>query len=249
MAHRLLFALIVAILVTIAVGAFSQKGQWLAPLGLGLAAWLMIGSFAEIVQRGAFSKVPLKTALRRLLGLPRSVWSTAFAHFGVGVTLFGIVCVTAYETETITVLKPQQTIQVGQFTLRHEGFLTTSGPNYSERSAQLSIIRNGEVVDIARPSKRFFPARQMPTSEASIHTFGFSQLYLALGDVEAEGNVTLRIWWKPYITLIWLGAVVMVLAGGFSLSDRRLRIGAPKRSRRSKANLAPSKDAGSATHA
>lgn len=164
-----------------------------------------------------------------MAGLPRSVWATAFAHFGVGVTLLGIVSVTAFETETIVVLKPESTVETGNFTLRHEGYVTTTGPNYSERSARISILENNVLVDVATPAKRFFPAREMPTSEASIHTFGFSQLYLALGDVEDDGSVTLRIWWKPMILLIWLGAVVMVLAGGFSLSDRRLRIGAPAR--------------------
>ena len=225
--QRLLFALGLAILTVILTGAFITKGQWLAPLGIGLAVWLMVGSFAEIAQRGAFRKVPLTTSLRRIAGLPRSVWSTALAHFGIGVTLLGIVSVTAFETETISQLKPEETVVVGEFTLRHDGYANTTGSNYSERSARIAIIENGTTVAIGLPSKRFFPARQMPTSEASIHTFGFSQLYLALGDVETDGSVTLRIWWKPLILLIWLGTVLMVVAGAISLSDRRLRIGAP----------------------
>lgn len=226
-AQRLLFAIAAAIAVTILVGALQQKGQWLAPIGIGLAVWLMVGSFAELAQRAAFKKGPVSTSLRRLAGLPRSVWSTAFAHFGIGVTLLGIVVVTSFETETITILKPQETVQVGEFTLRHEGYASETGPNYTQNSARLAIIQDGAVVGIAEPAKRFFPARQMPTSEASIHTFGFSQLYFALGDVEPSGAVTLRVWWKPMILLIWLGSVLMVLAGAFSLSDRRLRIGAP----------------------
>ena len=109
-------------------------------------------------------------------------------------TLLGIVAVTVFETETITVLKPKETVVVGEFTLRHDGYVNSTGSNYSERSARVAIMRDGEIVDFGAPSKRFFPARQMPTSEASIHTFGFSQLYLALGDVEGDGSVTLRIW-------------------------------------------------------
>lgn len=227
--QRLMFALGASILAIVLTGAFMQGGQWLAPIGVGLAVWLMVGAFAEVSQRSGFRKVPFNTAVRRLIGLPRSVWATAFAHFGIGVTLLGIVAVTAFETETITVLKPEETVKVGEFTLRHDGYVTKTENNYSERSARISIIEGGETIAIGLPSKRFFPARQMPTSEASIHTFGFSQLYLALGDVEGDGSVTLRIWWKPLILLIWLGTVVMVIAGAVSLSDRRLRIGAPAR--------------------
>ena len=96
----------------------------------------------------------------------------------------------------------------------------------------LDIVEGGVVVDQAIPSRRFYPARQMPTSEASIHTFGFSQLYIAMGETSADGTTTtVRIWWKPMITLIWLGTIFMVLAGAISLSDRRVRIGAAKKAK------------------
>ncbi|NRB30889.1 MAG: heme lyase CcmF/NrfE family subunit, partial [Rhizobiaceae bacterium] len=227
--QRLYFALGLAILATVLTGAFTEGGQWLAPIGVGLAVWLMIGSFAEVAQRANFKKAGFSAGLSRLRGIQRSVWSTAIAHFGIGVTLLGIVAVTAYETETIAILKPKETVVVGDFTLRHEGYVNASGSNFTERGARVAILRDGETVDFGLPSKRFFPARQMPTSEASIHTFGFSQLYLSLGDVEADGSVTLRIWWKPQVILIWLGTIFMVIAGFVSLSDRRLRIGAPGR--------------------
>ena len=80
--------------------------------------------------------------------------------------------------------------------------------------------------DIAS-AKRIYTARQMPTTEAGIRTFGFSQLYVSLGDPTADGGIVVRAWWKPNVTLIWLGAVVMMIGGCFSLADRRLRVGAP----------------------
>ena len=71
----------------------------------------------------------------------------------------------------------------------------------------------------------------MPTTEADIHTFGFSQLYVSPGEAQPDGSVTLRIWWKPLVTLIWGGTLVMVAGGLLSLADRRLRVGAPTRAR------------------
>ena len=78
------------------------------------------------------------------------------------------------------------------------------------------------------PSKRTFPQRQMSTTEAALLTRGASQIYLSLGDATPEGSVTVRLYHKPLVLLIWLGAAVMFLGGALSLSDRRLRIGAPK---------------------
>src|SRR5690606_30751269 len=104
------------------------------------------------------------------------------------------------------------------------------GPNYTESQATFSVAdakgrSYGEIVS----AKRFYPVRQMPTTEAGIKTIGFSQLYVSLGDETAAGDMVVRIWWKPLVTLIWLGALVMMAGGVVSLLDRRLRIGAPAR--------------------
>lgn len=72
----------------------------------------------------------------------------------------------------------------------------------------------------------------MPTTEAGIRTFGVSQLYVSLGDDMADGGIVVRIWWKPLILCIWGGALVMMAGGIVSLTDRRLRVGAPARARR-----------------
>jgi cytochrome c-type biogenesis protein CcmF len=82
------------------------------------------------------------------------------------------------------------------------------------------------------PSKRQFDVRQTSTTEAAIRTSGFSQLYLSLGDIAADGTTTVRVFWKPLVTWIWLGAIVMAFGGMLSLSDRRLRVGAPRPARR-----------------
>src|SRR5215211_7747124 len=106
------------------------------------------------------------------------------------------------------------------------------GPNYSELIARFTVRRDGEVVDVLEPSKRTFATRQMSTTEAALLTRGASQLYLSLGDPEPDGSVAVRLYHKPLVLLIWLGAVVMFAGGSLSLSDRRLRIGAPKPARR-----------------
>ena len=54
--------------------------------------------------------------------------------------------------------------------------------------------------------RRIYAASGMPTTEAAIETYGFSQLYLQLGEPQADGKSVVRLWYKPYVTLIWLGA-------------------------------------------
>jgi cytochrome c-type biogenesis protein CcmF len=107
--------------------------------------------------------------------------------------------------------------------------VSRNGSNYRETAAHFTVRKDGMVIGIMEPSKRVFPSREgMSTSEAALLTRGVSQLYLSLGDSNADGSIAVRLYHKPFVLLIWLGALVMAFGGALSLSDRRLRIGAPK---------------------
>ncbi|MFD0915850.1 heme lyase CcmF/NrfE family subunit [Pseudahrensia aquimaris] len=237
--QRLMFAFIIGLLVLVLAGAFMQPGPWLAPVGIGLAAWLMIGAFAEVAQRIALSKFNFSVSFARAVGLPRTVWSTAFAHFGVGVTLLGVVMVTAYETENAAVMSKGDTLALSGYEVRFDALEASERNNFREQTATFTIFKDGEIIQTANPSKRFYPARQMPTTEAYIETFLFSQLYLTLSEANTvTEQVTLRLWYKPFVTLIWIGTLFMVFGGLISLTERRHRVAAARRSKRMEAKLA-----------
>ena len=118
------------------------------------------------------------------------------------------------------------------YDLTLDGMVPRQGPNYRELVARFTVRRDGQVVDVLEPSKRTFPQRQMSTTEAALMTNGASQLYLSLGELGSDGAIAVRLYHKPLVLLIWFGCVVMVLGGALSLSDRRLRVGAPKPARK-----------------
>jgi len=94
------------------------------------------------------------------------------------------------------------------------------------------------VVATIEPARRFYPSRQMPTTEAGISTLGFGQVYVSLSEQNPDGSLDARLYWKPWVALIWIGALLMAFGGGLSLSDRRLRIGLARRARASAAQPA-----------
>jgi cytochrome c-type biogenesis protein CcmF len=101
--------------------------------------------------------------------------------------------------------------------------------------AQFTVSRGGETLQVMKPSKRNFTARGSATTEAALLTRGASQLYISLGETNAEGAIAVRIYHKPLVLLIWWGPVLMAFGGLLSLSDRRLRVGAPKPARAARA--------------
>ncbi|PDT52363.1 MULTISPECIES: heme lyase CcmF/NrfE family subunit [Sinorhizobium] len=230
-AQRLFAAVGAGLLFAAAVYYARNGGPVLAVLGIGLGVYLIVGSITDVALRSGLGKVAGRVALRRFLGLPRSAYGTALAHIGLGVTLIGIVAVTAYETETVIEMKPGMLVDAGGYSIRFDGMREGRGPNYTEDTGHFTVSRGGVKVTEIWSSKRLYSARRMPTTEAGIRTFGLSQLYVSLGDEMTGGGIVVRIWWKPLILCIWGGALVMMAGGIVSLSDRRLRVGAPSRAR------------------
>jgi cytochrome c-type biogenesis protein CcmF len=220
---------IIAIATTIAV---TSGGPVLAPFGIGLAVFAMAGAMTDLVERLSLFRSPLAISFARARGLPRSAWGTALAHFGLGVSLLGIVCASTWGSERIVSLKPGAGLSISSYDLTFNGTVMRQGANYRELTARFTVRQGGSVIAAMEPSKRSFGTRQMTTTEAALLTRGFSQLYLSLGDVDQDGSIAVRLYHKPLVLLIWLGAVVMFFGGALSLSDRRLRIGAPKPARR-----------------
>src|SRR6478736_2112734 len=227
-AQRLTVAFGTGIVAVAATFAIAGRGSALAPFGIGLAVFVMIGAGTDVVERIGLFREPLSTVRRRASGLPRSAWGTALAHFGVGVTLLGIVSVTTWASERIVALKPSQTVSLADYELTFDGLAQRTGPNYREAVAKFTVREAGVPVGVMEPSKRNFASRATTTTEAALMTRGVSQLYLSLGDTSGDGSVSVRLYHKPMVLLIWLGAVAMAMGGGLSLSDRRLRVGAPK---------------------
>ena len=228
---RLYWVVGVALLATIATIAITTEAPVLAAIVIGISFWLMIGAFAEILTRTNIRKNGIQKAFSRARGLPGSTWGTAFAHFGLGVSLLGIVSVSIFETEVIKAMKIGDKATISAYELTLKNIKPRKGPNFNEDIITFEVSGPAGKISNLHPAKRIYTTRQMPTTESAIKTVWFSQLYISLGDIDDSDTITVRLWWKPQVTLIWLGSLFMIFGGILSLADRRLRVGAPKRSK------------------
>ncbi|THD45200.1 MAG: heme lyase CcmF/NrfE family subunit [Bradyrhizobium sp.] len=227
-AQRLMGAGVAALIAVAVLWAWTRGGSAFAPLAIGLAVFVIAGALSDLAERIGLFRVPLGTAVRRARGMPRSSWGTVFAHAGVGVALIGIVCETTWNSEYIGSMKISDVAPIAGYELRLDDVKQRHGPNYREMVAQFSARLDGRLLDTMTPSKRTFTTRGATTTEAALLTRGASQLYISLGDTARDGTIAVRIYHKPLVLLIWFGPVLMAFGGMLSLSDRRLRVGAPK---------------------
>ena len=179
-------------------------------LGLTLAAGVAVASFAPLWKRD----------LRRA---PLFTWGMVIAHFGIAVSLAGMACDSAFTKETLVATRIGDTQTVGPFRVTLDGIAPAVGANWSALEARLSVRRGDGPALYLAPQSRFFANPPTMTSESAIATRLDGQLYTVLGQQDAQGRWQLRLWWKPFVTLIWLGGVFIALGGALSLIGRMRR--------------------------
>jgi cytochrome c-type biogenesis protein CcmF len=222
-----------AALCFMALFASWHGGPAVSVILAGVAFYVIAGSFVDLGRR-IFGGGDASVIARRALGLPRHAFGTAFAHTGIAVTLLGLAA-TGWGAEKITALKPGDEVAIGPYQLSFESITPRNGPNYTELVGHTLIRANGALLAAIEPSSRFYPVRGMTRAEAGIATFGLGQVYMSISDVTPKGAASARIFWRPLVALIWIGALIMAFGGCLSLSDRSFRFGIARRARNARA--------------
>ena len=236
-AQRLTLALVAGAATAVLGSAWLSGGSVFAPLAAGLAIFVIFGTLIEVVLRARGPGLAPAVAFKRALGLPLSFYGGALAHAGVGVTLLGLAGL-GFGAETIATLHKGVPQQVGPYTITLDWVGERVGPNYKEAATSMTVRSGDKVVAEIEPARRQFAARQMTTTQAGLATLNFGQVYVAIADPTPDGGVPARLYWKPLVTLIWLGAAAMAFGGALSLADRRLRFGAAARAKAGGGSLA-----------
>ncbi len=194
----------------VAMGGFS----WRAALGMTLAFWVFFTTLKAVRDsaRG-----------RGIGGLSLSQWGMALGHLGVGVFIVGVTLTSIYSTEKDVRLEPGDTYELGGYLFHFKGTTHLKGPNYEGDRGEVVVTREGEVVATLYPEKRNYLSG-MPMTEAGIDAGLTRDLFVALGEPLGDGAWAVRLYHKPFVRWIWLGALIMALGGVCSALDRRYRV-------------------------
>jgi cytochrome c-type biogenesis protein CcmF len=205
--QRMAIPLLIIALTLLALVIWAPPIGVLPFLGLTLAVGIGAGSLAPLWKRN----------LRRT---PLFTWGMVIAHFGVAVSLGGMAAETAFIKETLVALKIGDSRSVGPYTVTFAGLEPIAGPNWTALEARLEARRGNREALILRPQARMFSSPSTETNESAIATLLDGQLYLVLGKQDPDGRWQLRMWWKPFVTFIWLGGVLIAFGGILSLIGR-----------------------------
>ena len=179
-------------------------------LGMTVAAYLLAASILPLVGRN-----PLRA--------PLGTWGMVIAHFGIAVSLAGMAMNAAFTEERLGVARPGDRLNVGPWTVEFADVTPTAGKNWTALEAKLRATR-GQGLVILNPQTRFYSDPPTETNEAAIETFWNGQLYTVIGKSDENGGWQLRLWWKPFVTLIWAGGALIGLGGALALIGRLWRL-------------------------
>ena len=206
---RIAPGLLVAVAVLIGSFVLLPSIGLLPRLGLAIGAGLLPASMLPLLGR----------SLRRT---PLAVWGMAIAHMGVAVAILGMASDSAFTKEKLAAARPGETIEVGPWLVEFREIMPVAGPNWTALEAELRASKGSGVV-VLKPQSRFFPSPPTTTNEAAIETSWNGQLYAVLGETDDQGRWQLRLWWKPFVTLIWFGGALIALGGLLALVGRLFR--------------------------
>jgi cytochrome c-type biogenesis protein CcmF len=229
---RLKFAALAALVVALVVYYIHNGGPVLAiPAFIG-AVWLVGSSLAEVADRIKLFAVPFSHSLARAAALPRSAWGMALAHGGLGVLIAGMAGTSLWTQERIQAMAPGDSVEMAGYHLRLDSVGPVKGPNYDAERASISVTdTSGKLIATLTPERRIVHPQEQAVTNIGIRTNFFADIYAVIGDPDPArpGAYVTRLYHHPLVPWIWVGAVIMVLGGVVSLTDRRLRVGAPSR--------------------
>ncbi|WP_409020056.1 heme lyase CcmF/NrfE family subunit [Brevundimonas vesicularis] len=231
--------LVAGVAVAVAALAFLmfEPKKALAAGGVGLGAWLVLGSIHEVGLRTKALRAPLSETLRRARGLPLGAWGMALAHAGLGVFILGAVVETSFKTEAAAILPVGGELASGPWQVRLDGIEVIEGPNYLAERGHLTVtpVEGGAVSRTVTAERRFFPAGGQTTTEVGLDFRGLDDVYVVVGErsatADGQPGWSVRLYFNPWARLIFLGPAIMGLGGLLSLLDRRLRVGTGTRRR------------------
>jgi cytochrome c-type biogenesis protein CcmF len=164
--------------------------------------------------------------VQKLAALPRGFWGMQLAHFGMAVGIAGIAVVANYASERDVRMEVGSYAELAGYSFTFRGTTAHAGPNYRAARGIVEVSRNGKPVATLHPEKRTYNATGMGMTEAAVHPNVFRDIYVAMGEPidDQSGAWTVRLFYKPFINWLWLGALFMVAGGFMAAADRRYRI-------------------------
>ena len=189
----------------------------LGALSIGFAAYLAYSTVIAFGRKGKFSQ---KRSLKMMRAQPAAVWGFFLAHMGIAICMVGITGMSVWAGDDAKVIKLGESMTVSGYEFTLKNITPGAEQNFQKLVAEVEVRKNDRKVGTLRSARRFYQVRQMITTEAGIQVRPLRNLYVGVGEGDAEKGWVVRAYVHPLVNWIWFGALLIALAGFVSVFDR-----------------------------
>lgn len=211
--------------------AFAAREQLAGALGTALAIWIALGVLTDLKSRIKLGDIPWSASLSRARNLPLGIWGMIVSHFGLAVLIFAITGVSAWKTDTRAFLMPGQSLEIAGYTVELTDVRRVDGSNYDAEEGEFAVSRAGQDLGSMVAERRFYPVRQMSTTESAVLGRLHGDLYVTIGEPVRDLGWAVHIYRYPFAMWLWIGGSILAFGGVLSIADRgrrSLRSGKPE---------------------
>jgi cytochrome c-type biogenesis protein CcmF len=222
--RRLRWALAGALAAALALEWIEGKGSLATTGGLMMSFWIIASLLVDLKQRLLPPGGTLGQMWHRARQIPLAMQGMMAAHFGIAVFAFGVAMVNSYSQEADVKMGPGTSTTLAGYTFSMQALKEVQGPNYAAMQGRVDITQGDKLVATVFPEKRIYRVQRNPMTESGVHSNLWRDLYISMGESLPTGEWIVRVQYKPFITWIWGGCLLMMLGGVLAMSDRRYRV-------------------------
>jgi cytochrome c-type biogenesis protein CcmF len=189
-------------------------------LGVTLSVWIVWSTLYAVHER-------LQHQKNKWLGiykLPSAFIGMCLAHIGFAMTITGVCLTSHYSVEVHERMGEGDSVPLAGYVFTLDELRDLQGPNYNGMEAIFDISKHGKSVASLNSQKRIYTVRNMPMTEAGIDAGLFRDIYVSMGEPLDNDDWSVRLYYRPFVRWLWLGAIFMGLGGAFAAFDKRYRI-------------------------
>lgn len=214
-----------ALLLTVTLLTWVFGKSILGGLALGVAAYLAYATLVAFGRRLKFGQVPVSKSLQLLTAQSAATYGFVLAHLGIAIFTAGATFMSVWANDNISRISVGESLETSGYVFTLDSVTPGRGDNYDFIGAKISVRKDGALQGLLASQRRYYPVRQMFTTEAGYRFSPRNTLFAAIGEGNPNDGYIVRVYSHPYVVWIWIGALLMALAGFISMCDRRLKAG------------------------
>jgi cytochrome c-type biogenesis protein CcmF len=199
--------------------SMHESYEPIAGISIFISSWIILITLRDIGYKSS-TKGSILDGLKRI---KVSYWGMVTAHIGVAICIIGVSLTSVYSVQRDVRMTPGETISLANYQFEFVTIEPYEGPNYIADQATVLVTKKNSKIALLKPQKRRYFSSGQTMTEASIDSAIFRDLYIALGEPLQGDAWAIRIYIKPFVMWIWVGALFIAMGAVLASLDGRFK--------------------------